>query len=198
MSALFRAPLIVIDTETTGLLNDAQATPWEIAAVLLDEQGQEVSTLGLIGRPDPWREDMRRIVALGGIDPDAVLAMAPIAERRQELQGWLDAGLAGGARITSFNVEFDATMLDRGRLVVAPKHWGPCIMSRAKKVMGPAGALPWYRWLGDWKMPRLSEAASFYGVPQQHPAHRALADARTAGLIACELQRRALAAREAQ
>lgn len=118
MSTLFRSPLIVLDTETTGLLTDPQATPWEIAAVALDERGQEVGTISLVGRPDPWREDMRRIVAL-----------------------------------------------------------------------------PWMGRFGDWKMPKLSEAASFYAVPQQEPAHRALADARTAGLIAIEIQRRALAAR---
>lgn len=197
MSALFRTPLIVIDTETTGLLSDAQATPWEIAAVALDEQGQEMDTLALIGRPDPWREDMRRIVALGGIDPDEVLAARPLAEQLDQLSGWLGDRMANGARLTAFNIDFDAPMLARCGLDLAGGAWAPCVMEAAKKAMGRAGALPWFNRYNDWKMPKLSEAASFYGVPQQEPAHRALDDARTAGLIACELQRRALAAREA-
>jgi DNA polymerase III epsilon subunit-like protein len=197
MSALFRTPLIVIDTETTGLLKDSQATPWEIAAVALDEHGQEVDTISILGRPDPWDEAMRPIVALGGIDPDEVLAAPPLADQLPELFGWLNRHLDGGARLTAFNSDFDAPMLCRCGVELLGREWAPCIMEAAKKAMGRAGALPWFRKYNDWKMPKLSEAAGFYDVPQQEPAHRALADARTAGLIAVAMQRRALVAREA-
>lgn len=196
--SLFRTPLIVLDTETTGLLKDPQATPWEIAAVALDEQGQEVDHVSILGRPDPWREDMRRIVALGHIDPDEVLAAPPLAERLPELLSWLNRHLSGGARITAFNVDFDQPMLSRCGVDLFGRAWAPCIMAAAKKVMGPAGALPWMGYLRDYKNPRLQdEAAPFFGVAPQEPAHRALADARTAALIAVALQQRALAAREA-
>lgn len=195
--SLFRSPLIIIDTETTGLLSNAQATPWEIAALALDEHGQEVDTISILGRPDPWDEAMRPIVALGGIDPEEVLAAQPLAEQLDQLSGWLGDHMSRGARLTAFNIAFDAPMLTRCGLDLASEAWAPCVMEAAKKAMGRAGALPWFRKYNDWKMPKLSEAASFYGVPQQEPAHRALADARTAGLIAVAMQRRALAAREA-
>lgn len=195
--SLFRSPLIIIDTETTGLLSNAQATPWEIAALALDEHGQEVDTISILGRPDPWDEAMRPIVALGGIDPEEVLAAQPLAEQLDQLSGWLGDHMSRGARLTAFNIAFDAPMLTRCGLDLASEAWAPCVMEAAKKAMGRAGALPWFRKYNDWKMPKLSEAASFYGVPQQEPAHRALADAWTAGLIAVAMQRRALAAREA-
>lgn len=196
MSHLLRFPLIVVDTETTGLLDDPDASPWEIAAVALDLDGVEIDTLSVMGRPCPWREDMRRIVAFGGIDPDDVLVAPPLAERLPEVHGWLNRHLDAGARLTAFNSAFDAPMLQRAGVKLQGREWAPCIMERAKREMGRAGALPWMSRWQDWKMPRLAdEAAPYYGVEAQQPVHRALADARTAALVAVEIQRRALAPR---
>lgn len=189
--SLFRTPLIVLDTETTGLLSDLDAQPWEIAAVLLDVHGAEVSHIELRGSPLVLRQDMARIIELGGMSADEVAALPSIAERVVELGDWLAAAPAD-ARQTAFNIAFDRPML--ARLGLRLEGWGPCVMEAAKRAMGKAGALPWYGKYSDYKMPKLSEAAAFYGVPQQEPAHRALADARTAAGIAIEIQRRALAA----
>lgn len=194
---IFRTPLVIIDTETTGLLSDPDASPWEIAAVLLDADGQEIDHIEIVGRPDPYREPMRRIIALGGIDPDQVLALPSIHEviQSSDLGSWMARAYRAGARATAFNVAFDQPMMERVHFPILPDQgWAPCVMEAAKRAMGRAGALPWMAKYDDWKMPKLSEAADFYGVPQQQPAHRALADARTAGLIAVEIQRRAKAA----
>lgn len=195
---LFRTPLVVLDTETTGLLKERDASPWEIAAVALDVHGQEVDTISIIGRPRVWREEMRRIVAMGGIEPDEVLAAQPLVEQLPGVLAWLNCHMEGGARLTAFNTDFDGPMLVRAGLDLSGSPWAPCVMESAKRVMGKAGALPWMNGFRDWKMPRLTdEAAPFFGVEPQEPAHRALADARTAGLIAVAMQRRALAARGA-
>ena len=190
--SLFTRPLLVIDTETTGLLRDPDAQPWEIAAVLLDVDGQEVDRIEAIGRPALWRDDMARIVAMGGQDVAELLAMPPLADGLPELLDWMSTAAGRGARPTAFNIAFDQPMLARIGLELPGWPWAPCIMERAKKPMSEAGVLPWFRKYNDYKLPSLSEAASFYQVPQQQPAHRALADARTAGLIAVALQRRAI------
>lgn len=191
--SLFTRPLLVIDTETTGLLRDPDAQPWEIAAILLDAGGHEIDRIEAIGRPALWRDDMARIVAMGGQDAAELLAMPPLADGLPELLDWLSTAAGRGARLTSFNIAFDQPML--ARIGLELPDWAPCIMERAKKPMSEAGALPWFAKYRDYKLPSLSEAAAFFAVPQQQPAHRALADARTAALIAVELQRRALAAR---
>lgn len=190
--SLFRSPLIIIDTETTGLLDDRDATPWEIAAVVVDANGNEIDHTTIMGCPAPYLERMRRIIGLGGLDPDEVLSAPPISDHIPMIRKWSEPYITGGARLTAFNVAFDAPMLARVGLDLAGAPWAPCIMETAKKAMGCSGALPWMDRYRDWKMPRLSEAANFYDVPQQEPAHRALADARTAALIAVAMQRRAL------
>lgn len=184
---IFSRPLIVLDTETTGLPKDPDAQPWEIAAVLYDVDGIEQGAFSAMGCPAIFREPMRRIIALGGVDPKMVLGSDPLAFGIADFRSWL--ALSPDARCTAFNVAFDRPMLQR--VGVEVEAWAPCIMERAKKQMGAAGSLPWLDWASDWKMPKLSEAADFYGVPQQEPAHRALADARTAGLIAVEMAKRA-------
>lgn len=194
---LFRSPLVVLDTETTGLPHDPDAQPWEVAAVLLDREGEEIDRIEAIGYPAIWRPDMARIVALGGMDADRLLAGPPLAESIAELSDWFRASLDRGARLSAFNVAFDRDMLSRIGIAFPSESWAPCVMERAKPIMGEANAIPWMARYNDWKMPKLSEAAAFFQVPQQEPAHRALADARTAALVAVALQRRALAAREA-
>lgn len=190
MGDLFRRPLIVVDTETTGLLSDPDASPWEVAAVLLDVQGNEIDQIEIVGRPPIWREDMRRIVALGGMDPDDLLSRSLIRDGALDVSDWIGANIAKGANVTAFNVAFDRPMLIRAMIAPPKEYWAPCIMERVKPIMGEAGALPWFDKYNDWKMPKLSEAAAFFNVPQQEPAHRALADARTAALIAVELVKR--------
>lgn len=88
---------------------------------------------------------------------------------------------------TAFNVGFDKPMMGRMGLHMDP--WGPCIMKVAQTEMGRAGALPQFS-NGAYKFPKLSEASEFYRVPMTEPAHRALADAKTAAAIMVAIQRR--------
>lgn len=174
---IFRSPLVVVDTETTGLPYNQDARPWEIAAVLLDLSGREVDRIEALGRPEIWRPEMARVVGLGGYSAAELLEQPPLADAIQRVLDWIDAAIRSGARLTAYNVPFDRGMLARVGIEVAQDRWAPCIMQRA-------GGLP------------LWSAAQVHGVPQQEPAHRALADARTAGLVAVALQRRALAEAE--
>lgn len=184
--SLFTRPLLVIDTETTGFLDDPDCQPWEIGAVLLDVEGCEVSTFSAVGCPAVLKPSMAKALSIGGISEDELRTAPPMVDVASAFIAWIPDV---DANATAFNVAFDKPMLSR--LGIGYERWAPCVMERAKFIMGKAGALPWFNRYNDWKMPKLSEAAAFFGVPQQEPAHRALADARTAALIAAELQRRA-------
>lgn len=187
---LFTRPLLVIDTETTGFQSDPHAVPWEIGAVRYDLDGSEVATFSETGCPDMLTSRMDEALRIGGMTREDIQALPPIWEAAEHFSAW---AARFDASWSAFNVAFDSVMLERLR--IAPLRWAPCIMERAKPIMGEAGALPWFNKYNDWKMPKLSEAATFFNVAQQEPAHRALADARTAGLIAIELQRRAMSAK---
>lgn len=183
---IFTRPLIVLDTETTGLLEDPDAMPWEIGAVLLNTDGNEVDSFSGAGRPSVFERRHREIVrSISGVDPEVVAALpTSISRVADEFLRWLQhCDLINGVfpvECAAFNVGFDSLML--ARIGARITDWQPCLMLRAKEEMGPNLGEP-----GS----RLQRAAAFYGVPQQEPAHRALADARTAGLIAVEMAKRA-------
>jgi DNA polymerase III epsilon subunit-like protein len=186
MSYLFRKPVLVIDSETTGLPRDSQAQPWEIAGVLLDRNGVEVETREILGKPALWHQKMARIVALGGYTAEQLLRQPPLASMLPGFRGWIDTLAKDGLIVTSFNVEFDSEMLARVDLKPA---WGKCVMRLAWEEMGPAGALPWNTRRKAYKFPNLGEAAAFYDIPREGAAHRALADARVAAGVAVALHR---------
>lgn len=191
MGDLFRRPLIVVDTETTGFLDDPEAQPWEIGAVLLHRSGAELSTFSAIGCPAALHDRMLPALRIGGVTMDYLRDQPPMSEIVIDFQAWLaerSKEATESRAWTAFNIAFDRPMLTR--IGVQVETWAPCIMERVKPIMGNAGALPWFDKYNDWKMPKLSEAAAFFNVPQQEPAHRALADARTAALIAVELVKR--------
>lgn len=199
MDPLFKTPIVVLDTETTGFVADPDAAPWEIGAVLINQLGLEQSSFSAVMRPTVLHEGMVKALSIGGVTLAEVERFPPTAEVRVTFSEWLDscAESYGPAKITAFNVAFDRPMMERIGADILSHEWAPCIMETAKRTMGAAKALPWMARFRDWKMPKLSEAAAFYGVPQQEPAHRALADARTAALIMVQIQRRALAAKAA-
>jgi DNA polymerase III epsilon subunit-like protein len=194
---ILRSPIIVLDTETTGLTADPDAAPWEIGAVYVNTLGLEQSSFSAVMRPTVLDASMAEALAVGGVTLAEVEAFPPAAQAARSFLEWFDscATAYGPPRVTAFNVAFDCPMLER--MDIEFDAWAPCIMEAAKRAMGRAKALPWWRGLNDWKMPKLSQAAKFYGVPQQEPAHRALADARTAACIMVAIQRRALAAKAA-
>lgn len=183
---LFRSPVLVIDTETTGFADREWSRVVEVAAVVLDIHGREQGNYNAIVKPDIFDERAAGAVAVHGITREMVEAAGlPTDEAAAHLTEFVDFFFEPGtAWVTSFNTDFDRPMLER--MGEFGWRWAPCIMKRAMGVMGPAGALPRRR--GSWKWPKLSEAASFFGVTFKGDAHRALADTRAAAEVLVALR----------
>lgn len=182
---LLKRSWLVIDTETTGLPREPWTRPCELAAVLLDLDGEIVAEWSsLVNVPCPPAADPA--LRLTGITREEIAA-APAPEAVEAaFQAWRRAHDAERVEITSFNTGFDAPMMKRLWPELGP--WGPCVMLTATAVMDRAGALP--RWdSGEPKWARLDEAARFFAVGQEDGAHRALADARVAARILVALAR---------
>lgn len=167
---LFSTPIVVLDTETTGLLSDPDARPWEFGAVLLDRSGREVSKCEVRGHPEIYRDDMRRVVEMGGFSADELLRLPSFRSGHRQIQAWMGGALARKARITSYSIPFDRGMLERVGLVWPDDRWGP-------DVLDLAGGRS------------LRVAAACRGIQRVQPAHRALSDARTAAEVLKAIQR---------
>lgn len=181
--SLLKRPLLVLDTETSGLPRAPWSRVIEVAIVALDIDGVEVSSYECLVRPGELPGEADEALALTGISREA-LEMAPSAMSvATELAYWLGSRKFNDWTLTSFNVDFDRTMLRRdtawSRWTEAP--WAACIMRAAHRVMGQDPACTLQRWdNGEMKWPKLSEAAAYFGVEVCEPQHRALGDARTA------------------
>ena len=186
---LFSAPLIVLDTETTGFPSDRWARVIEIAAVKLDEYGETIGTFSRVVRPDILDSRADKALGINGISRDEIAAADPTEQVAAAFEKW-----AGDCWTTAYNVAFDRPMVER---MGVRSRWASCVMERAMADMGPAGVLrasdprhPRYSPDRPWLWPSLKAAAEFYSVAQTEPAHRALSDARTAAQIACMIRRR--------
>lgn len=198
MSVLTR-PVIVLDTETTGLPRDHAARPWQLAAVLLDLDGQEISSFESDMLPDPFPDTppVREALRFLGVERSTIEAAPPSSVVLPKFARWWRE--AGHPRITSFNVEFDREMLLRADFDPWRSGWTTCIMLAAHAVMQADESYPGHRWTdGSLKWPRLDEAARYFGVPIVEPAHRALSDARTAAGVLVAVQRLRLAMKAAR
>lgn len=171
---LFSQPLIVLDTETTGIFGrDEWAEVIELGAVALDTDGREVGRFAEFVKPTVLDERAADALAVNHITPD-MLAGA-------------DDAMAVGLRfirfmtehdcryVTAYNVAFDKQGAEKMGLDL---QWASCIMERAKADMNVS------RWL------KLVVAAAHYGVPVVGEAHRAETDARTAAGVACAIRRK--------
>lgn len=175
----FSAPLIVLDTETTGFPSDRWSRVIEIAAVRLDEYGEIVNSFSRVVRPDILDGRADKALEINRISREEIAAADPTEQVAEAFEAW-----AGDYWTTAYNVA-----------------WASCVMERAMADMGPAGVLrdanrnhPRYSPDRPWLWPSLKAAAEFYQVPQTEPAHRATSDALTAAHIACMIRRRELAA----
>ena len=170
---------IVIDTETTGLPHQPWARVVELAAVLLDEEGAEVDTFSSLVCPEILDHRAEPALAVNHLTLDD-LRDAPSTREVAAAwyRWWMDRGQP---MATAYNVQFDRHMVERMLvpMAVPTPTWGRCIMEHSTKVHG--------------RKARLGDVALRLGIQPQEPAHRALADARTAALIMVELQRQAWA-----
>jgi DNA polymerase III epsilon subunit-like protein len=187
---LFSSPIIVWDTETTGLPRDSWAAVVDLGAVLVDTSGEIIDQFECLIYPDVLDERASMALSISGLTPEMLRAEGlESREAKGRAEGWMLALGPAGDKVfsTSFNLGFDVEMMLRMNLEPVP--FCGCIMRKAHAEMGAAGALPRFS-NGQYKFPKLSEAAEFYGVPMESPAHRALADAKTAAKIMVEIQRR--------
>jgi DNA polymerase III epsilon subunit-like protein len=194
--SLFRAPMVVVDTETTGLPSKHPfAEAVEFAAVLLDADGNEVDTWSSLIRPAYTGPEIDGALAVNHITREQLFSQLPAAGLVPSILGWLDTH--GGPYVTAFNVAFDREICDR--MGLRSLRWASCVMQRAMGIMGPAGVLrpanphhPAFDERRPWLFPKLSDAAAFFGVTVDGDAHRALTDARTAARVAVAIRRREL------
>lgn len=182
--SILPARLIVLDTETTGFPRDDWSRVIELGAVVLDTDGQEVSSFSSLVCPDILDDRATKALEINHIEAHELRGAPVVARVVSDFRSW--ATSTGARYVTSFNVGFDRPMV--ARMGLPDLAWASCIMERAMDVMGPAGALPAGRY-GGWKWPKLSEAAEFFGVAVEGDAHRALTDARTAARIAVAIKR---------
>jgi len=183
-------PVLVVDTETTGLPHQDWAQVIEIAALHLDEYGRVVNSFqSLLG----VRLDDRCTPAMkiNGIT-QAELDDAPLPQNvRGAFLEWFHRYVDHGVTVTSYNLAFDEAMLNRAGF--SPLPWGECIMLQATQALGNAGVLEHKRKRdGGFKYASLDEACAYYKVVGR--AHRAFPDAQRAAavLLAMENSRGAL------
>jgi DNA polymerase III epsilon subunit-like protein len=174
---LFSSPIIVWDTETTGLPRDSWAAVVDLGAVLVSQEGEIIGEFECLVLPEVLDERADFALSISGITPELLRAEGLTAQAALERVDLWMAGLPQEMTFhTSFNIAFDKPMMRRMGLEYPA--WASCIMLKAQAAMNA----------GKW--PKLKEAAPFFGVTQEEPAHRALADAKTAAKIMVEIQRR--------
>lgn len=183
---MLKRPLLILDTETSGLPKHRWSRVIEIAFVAIDIDGHEVSTFDTLVRPLDLPPEADEALALTGITREA-LEMAPSAMAvATELSYWMNSRRFNDWTLTSFNTDFDRAMLSRDTAWSrwSEPTWAACIMRAAHRIMDADASCPLQRWdNGELKWPKLSEAATYFGVEVCEPQHRALGDARTAAEI---------------
>ena len=183
---MFKSPILVVDTETTGYADRDWSRVIEVGAVLIGCDGAEVATFESFVLPDILDERADGALAINHITREMLADAPDAATVTARLSIWLD-GLGVTPHATAFNIAFDRPML--ARMGWSWEKWASCVMERASEQMGEAGLLGERR-NGRYRWPKLSAAAEFYSVPVVGDAHRALTDARTAAGVMCAIQSR--------
>ena len=187
---LFPSNLIILDSETTGFPGQAWAAVIELAAVLLDRDGNEVATFEQLVHPGSeilMDERIDGALAINKITREMLADQMRTEEVVDAFEAWYHKHPGRRSYATSFNIGFDRKMVDA--MGVRDTRWCSCIMERSTAVMGPAGRLQRGKWGKEWLWPKLSVAAEFFGVQIVGEQHRALTDARAAAGIACAIRR---------
>jgi DNA polymerase III subunit epsilon len=176
------------DTETTGKADfrappDAAHQPRlvQFAALLCDDDGEEVSSVSLIIKPDGFTIP-EEASAIHGITTEIALARGVCCSVPRHIyrQWWQASSL-----IVAHNIQFDLLIMDgeiRRRNGAGSKLWGEardtfCTM----QAMTPVCKLPGN--YGDYKWPKLQEAHKHAFGTEFDGAHDALADVRACARV---------------
>jgi len=192
--SLLRQPLLVLDTETSGLPRHPWARPIELAVVALDQDGVEVAAFETLIRPEAeLPADADRALEVNRLTREQVMAAPTFREVDRALGAWAAEHQSLKWFVTSFNTDFDGQMVARlwPDTWGLPGLWAPCVMRACHRIMDRDPSCTLKRWdSGELKWPSLAEAASYFGVEVCEPQHRALGDARTAAELVRALARR--------
>lgn len=178
--------LIVIDTETSGLHPDISCL-WDVGACAVKD-GAIISEFETMVLPFPhhFTTEHRAIVQkVSGMEHAALCELwdaPPPSKAASLLTGWWH-GLAkehAFPAFTSFNLPFDRRFLISSPWHLTEHLWGDCVMEKAARAMSVE---PWRD--GSVRV-SLVNACAHFGIPQP-TSHRALADARSAALLAIQL-----------
>jgi DNA polymerase III epsilon subunit-like protein len=205
---LFAYPILVLDTETSGLPQHPGARPIEVAAVVVGTDGAILEEYSSLVRsheePEPPFH-AHFALNLTGIRWEEVLAAPTVDQVLADLEAL--AGRHCTRWVAAYNRDFDREMMRR---IGWGGDWKWCsdIMLKAM--------LPWmaeakvlahsdpYHWQHNPDLPFLfpplcpngkgkMSVAEFFGVEVVGIAHRALSDARVAARVIVEIQRRCVA-----
>ena len=176
--------IVVLDTETTGL-KPAYEEIVEIGAVRIRENEIVGSFQSLVWPGEGFFLGGRAETALNiqGRTVDD-LRGAPTTD---EVTVMFREFLGGGGDLTAFNVGFDRSFLHKTIwLRNRDFSWPFCVMLKASWIMGEADSpyCPWNNFFGDYKWPKLWQAAEFFGVDfKEKDLHGALVDAKITASI---------------
>jgi DNA polymerase-3 subunit epsilon len=179
-------PFAVLDTETTGLLKEADARVIEIGVARF-EDGVCVRRFQSLVRPDVLTDAGAEVAWRVSQIARADIEAAPLPEDVWESMG----DLLDNVPVVAWNLPFDQAMVQRsffcaGRLetmiqrkLLSPS-WKACAMRRFSEAYAAYGT----RWPnGEAKWFRLSDAAELMGLEWTGDAHRADADAEMTGRL---------------
>lgn len=178
--------LIVIDTETTSQYPN-QALILEVAAVAVENGKITNQFTSMVHRTDSELVGAEQAMAINRITRAELQNAPEPAFVRELLHDFIR--LNHGEAITSFNVEYDRTVLYGNGWLVIGVQWGECIMLAAHAIMQQAGVLSWNNRYQKYSWPSMAAAATFFDIENPR-SHRALGDALTAAFIWLEILRR--------
>lgn len=182
--------LLFFDTETTGLPSprrpvDDPRQPHcvQLAALLTDDRGQEISALNVLIRPDGWTIPSF-VSQIHGITTEKATRYGV----RAELAAEMFQDLASRAdRVIGHNVGFDCRIIETMYARMGRQDWilperRVCTMKAAAPILNiPATAGMRAKGMTGPKSPRLEECIQYFFNEKLENAHDALAD-----VVACK------------
>jgi len=169
---------VFVDTESTDLLRNNLASVCEVGAVCFNSEGFEVSSFSTLVKPlgqeDEWSQEAMKIHNI----PPSELHIAPTpALAWDRLFSWMTLHTPV-VHVYAYNVSFDQPMLVRTMPQADHLPWGPCLMIAAAKHIGGAHR----------KRISLKKSCAHWNIGMGS-AHKAVDDARSAGLVWLNLRR---------